>query len=295
MREWLFLITVIVSLGALAIANAEERVYTVKDVMTGEAPDLIGGVIADPAEFPASVWIGNCTGTVAGERVLLTAAHCVSNGGTKSFSVGTTKYNARCSHHPSYRGNSTADWAICLVDKKVEGIAYEQVAKEKEYEIESEILLSGYGCRIWGGGLDGKYRIGRAPVIRLPSGSNFDTVTRGKSALCSGDSGGPAWFVKPSGERKLIGVNSRSNTTTTSYLSSHWVETAQSFYKNWAQSNAVKICGIHEDALGCRFVTPPIPNHFEVDGRVAKASVTLKSGFEELLEKLKVEIQKILE
>lgn len=291
-REWLFIAAVLVLVSALALSD--ERSYTVGQVMRGEAPELIGGVIADPAEFPASVWVGNCTAVVAGEKVLLTAAHCTSNGGTKSFSVGTTKYSAKCTHHPSYRGNSTADWAICLVDKKVEGIPYEQVASEKEYELESEILLSGYGCRIWGGGIDGKYRIGKAPVIRMPLGSNYDTVTRGKSALCSGDSGGPAWVVSEGG-RKLIGVNSRSNTTTTSYLSTHWVETAQSFYKSWAEKNQVKICGIDQDALGCRDSVPPIPNSFEVDGRVAKASVVLKAGFEELLEKLKLEITKLLE
>jgi hypothetical protein len=192
--------------------------------------------------------------------------------------------------------NSTADWAICLVDKKVEGIPYEQVASEKEYAIDSEILLSGYGCQKWGGGIDGKYRIGKAPVTRLPSGTSYDTITRGKSALCSGDSGGPAWFVDAvSGSRKLIGVNSRSNTTTTSYLSSHWVDTAQTFYKSWASQNKVSICGIHDDALGCRDSVPPIPNAFEVDGRLAVANVKLKAGFEELLEKLKAEVTKLLE
>jgi hypothetical protein len=271
-----------------------EKTYTVSEVINGEVEVLIGGVIADPNEFKASPWVGNCTSALVGERVLFTAAHCVSNGGTKSFSIGATRYNAKCAHHPEYKGNSTADFAVCLVDKKVEGdVPFEVVASAIDYKVGDNFLLSGYGCLKWGGGLDGKYRIGRAKITKLPSGKNYDTVTQGDVALCSGDSGGPAWFVYPDGSRKLVGVNSRSNTTTTSYLSSHATATAQSFYKSWASSNGVKICGIHSDAVGCRGAKPPGPVTFVVENKTVKFEVVWQPTAPYTLEETKAAAKQV--
>jgi hypothetical protein len=256
-----------------------EKTYKVSEVIAGESPVLIGGVIADPSEFKASPWVGNCTAAIVGERVLFTAAHCVSNGGSKTFTIGTTRYSSKCTHHPEYRNNSTADFAVCLIDKPVTGdLEFEAVATSTDYQLGQMFLLSGYGCQKWGGGLDGKYRIGRAKITKLPSGTNYDTITQGDVALCSGDSGGPAWFVYPDGSRKLAGVNSRSNTTTTSYLSSHAVKTAQDFYKSWASNNSVRICGIHQDAVKCRGTRPPEPVTFHVENGAVRLEATWKPG-----------------
>jgi hypothetical protein len=269
-----------------------EKTYKVSEVIKGEVPVLIGGVVADPNEFKASPWVGNCTGAIVGERVLFTAAHCVSNGGTKSFSIGTTRYNSKCTHHPEYRGNSTADFAVCLIDKPVTGdLEFEQVATKIDYKTGDQLLLSGYGCRAWGGALDGKYRIGRAKITKLPSGSNYDTITQGDVALCSGDSGGPAWFVYPDGSRKLIGVNSRSNTTTVSYLSSHAVSTAQSFYKSWASQNGAKICGIHSEAVKCRGSKPSEPVKFVIENGAVKTETVWKPSAPYTADEAKAAIQ----
>jgi hypothetical protein len=271
-----------------------EKTYTVAEVIRGEVEVLIGGVIADPNEFKASPWVGNCTSAIVGERVLFTAAHCVSNGGSKSFTIGTTKYSAKCTHHPEYRGNSTADFAVCLVDKRVEGdLQFEVVANSIDYKMGDMFLLSGYGCQKWGGGLDGKYRIGRAKITKLPSGKNYDTITEGDVALCSGDSGGPAWFVYPDGNRKLVGVNSRSNTTTTSYLSSHATASAQDFYKSWASQNGVRICGIHADAMNCRNQKPKEPVKFVVENKTVKFEVVWKPSAPYSLEETKAAMKQV--
>lgn len=271
-----------------------EKTYKVSEVLNGESPVLIGGVIADPAEFKASPWVGNCTSALVGERVLFTAAHCVSNGGSKSFSIGTTRYTAKCTHHPEYRGNSTADFAVCLTDKIVEGdLQFEVVASKIDYALGLQLLLSGSGCQKWGGGLDGKYRIGRAKITKLPSGSNYDTVTQGDVALCSGDSGGPAWFVYPDGSRKLVGVNSRSNTTTTSYLSSHATVTAQNFYKSWAAGNGSKICGIHQDAARCRDAKPLEPVRFIVENKTVEFEVLWKPSAPYTLDETKAAMKQV--
>jgi hypothetical protein len=229
----------------------------------GIFPALQNGRIADPAEYPASIWIGNCTAAVVGERVVQTASHCVSNGATIRFSVLSNQYTARCEQNPKYRGNATADWAYCLVNRVVAGIPYESIATDTSLvKVGMLLTLSGYGCQYWNGPLDGKYRVGESRVTRIPSGTddNFDIETDGKAALCSGDSGGPAFTTTPDGTRYVVSANSRRDTSTlNSYLPFTAVPANVTFMKGWAGRNGVEICGVHANAKGCRNVTLPPP------------------------------------
>ena len=225
--------------------------------------ELIGGTVADPSQWMASPWVGNCSSTLIGDRVLMTAAHCVSNGGTKSFSIGTTVYRGTCTHHSSYRGNSTADWALCRLSSAVPNVPFEVIATSDQAacSVGKSFTWTGYGCQRWGGGIDGKFRTGAVATIRCPSGNNYDTITRGSVALCSGDSGGGGYVVEADGKRYVVGVNSRSNTTDTSYISSTYVGSFRTWAQTWGDANGVKICGIHADAQGCRDggIDPPPP------------------------------------
>ena len=238
-----YLFLILMALGLVTTAHAKPD---------DQDPTLIGGEIADPADWPASPWIGNCSSTLIGENVLLTAAHCVGNGGTVRFSKDTTVYTGRCTHHSSYRRNSTADWALCKLTSSVSDVDPETVATAAEVECATgkRYLWTGYGCTRWGGRLDGNFRTGEVGVISCPSGSNHDTVTRGTVALCSGDSGGGGYVVGSDGSRKVIGVNSRSNTRDTSYVSSTYVSSFRDWAANWASSNSADICGINKDCVG---------------------------------------------
>lgn len=226
------------------------------------SPALIGGTVADPADWPASPWVGNCSSTIIGEKVLLTAAHCVSNGGSKSFTIGSTRYSGSCTHHGSYRGNQTADYALCLLTASVSGVQFESIATPEEAAcaVGVKYLWTGYGCQRWGGTLDGKFRTGLVGVTKCPSGSNYDTVTRGSVALCSGDSGGGGYVLFQNGDRKVVGVNSRSNTTDTSYVSSTYLSTFRDWARSWADSKGVQICGVHPGAQNCRGSSQPDPD-----------------------------------
>lgn len=229
---------------------------------------LIGGTPADPKEWPASVYASmsgaSCSATVVGERVLIIAAHCVGNGKTASFSVGGNRYASTCEHHPDYRRNSTADWALCLIDKVVPGVPYEVLNTNPNLvKVGDKVKLTGYGCvrAGGGGGNDGTFRIGDATVIRLPrtSAKDYDYVTKGGAALCYGDSGGTDYFCLDDSCLKRVGIsnNSRGNIRDTSYVPSYSTDSFQGFARGWADRKGQKICGLHEEAKGCRGSSAP--------------------------------------
>lgn len=228
-------------------------------------PTLIGGRPADPSDWPASVYatMGNarCTATVVGERTLFIAAHCVANGGTATFSVGANNYTSVCTQSADYAGNATADYALCLVDRKVTGISYENVSADLGIlAVGDEITLTGYGCIQpgGGGGNDGTYRIGEGTIQRLPVTNSNDIVVQGGAALCFGDSGGPAFKYLDPGKTKrvLISINSRGDIRSVSYLVSVATAQAKRFISAYMAQTKVLICGVSPDAQGCRDMGP---------------------------------------
>lgn len=257
-------------------------------------PTLINGTQADPAEWPASVYAraGNsaCSSTVIGERVLLSAGHCMKNGKSVTFTVGANNYTAKCTHHPEYkegRGNSTADWALCLIDKPVVGAKFEMLATKHSLQVGEKVRLTGYGCIRpgGGGGNDGVFRIGEAEVMGLPGGNSYDVSTRGGAALCFGDSGGAAYIEHRDGKREVFGVNSRGDIRRESYLPDVTSDSMQEFTKEWIAKNNAKICGVSADAKDCRTqLTPPPPPvppfDFEVRGLAACVRGKLNKGHE---------------
>lgn len=277
-----------VSVPAIANnTNNQVRVYEPSEQNDNVLnPLLIGGTIANPADWPASPWVGNCSSTLIGEKVLLVAAHCTGNGATKNFTIGSTRYAAQCDHHPSYRSNNTADWALCVISTPITGVPFESLANTQDVSCAAgqSFLLTGYGCTRWGGGTDGRFRTGRANATRCPSGTNYDTVTRGNVALCSGDSGGGAYIVDAEGKRKVVGVNSRSNTTDTSYVSSTYSASFMNWARTWADGKGLKVCGMHADATGCTDGGGEAPDCSDEVTTVANARTSLAQAEQALNE-----------
>lgn len=259
--------------------------YTVQHALL-ELPMLINGVPAEPGDFPASVYAraGNaaCSATVIGDRVLFMASHCMVDGGVVTFSAHANSYSARCTHHPDYSTNSTADWALCLIDRPVTGIPFEMLGVHEKLQIGNKILMSGYGCIHpgGGGGNDGIFRTGEAVIQGLPTGATYDVVTKGGAALCFGDSGGSAYHVHDDGSRYIFGVNSRGDIDTMSYLPGVFALTFIFWAKAWAKSNNnVQMCGLHPDAISCRMASLTPDGKVEISGETACFKGVIKPEF----------------
>lgn len=220
---------------------------------------LIHGVPAEPEQWPASIYARRkdsaCSASIVGERVVFLASHCVPDGEAIFFSSNANNYQAFCYHHPDYdKGNMSADWALCLVERPVTGVLFESLGVHATLKIGDEVMLSGYGCVHAGGvgGNDGIFRIGLAKVEGLPFRKNYNVVTKGGAALCFGDSGGAGYLGE--GDRRVIfGVNSQGDQRSVSYLPTVASPVFVAWANSWAKkSNNVRICGLHKDALYCR-------------------------------------------
>lgn len=229
---------------------------------------LINGVPVDRRQFPTVFRMttgGTCTATLIGEAAMLTAAHCLPHGSIISFVLAQRRVRGVCEHARGYhpQRNQSEDWAICLLEFPVTNIQYETVATSVP-PLGQRVVLTGYGCTVEGGNLDGKLRAGISEVVdgvSLGFGRETSTVyTRsniatGGAVLCPGDSGGPLFLIAGNSfnsARTLIGVNSRTTFRFGVSLFAATGSTAgKQFLKDWAERHGQKVCGVNTDQ-NCR-------------------------------------------
>ncbi|MGY2400020.1 trypsin-like serine protease [Pseudomonas sp. SDO5271_S396] len=212
---------------------------------------------------------GTCTATFVGKGVLLTAAHCVvldNNRFASPIRIGPFTY--RCSVDPAYLDTKQmpsvrhpADYALCLAEPyagKVPDTFLHVVWDTLDLRAVAEndvLLVAGYGCVSWvfnpsTGTIsetepDKTLAVGDFKVKGLQA-DTFSSESDGKtrSALCAGDSGGPAFSgvnaMKPGGARTIRGVASRTyvdENTVVSYFAALSTARFATFLGCWRKAN----------------------------------------------------------
>lgn len=240
----------------------------------GTGPVLIGGSEARAVDWPASFYSSaagsRCSATLVGPQALILAAHCVGNGKRSTISFRDKQYGGKCTHAEPYKagtGDDSADYALCFMEQPILGLRYETINREAaRLKINSEIILTGYGCTQAptskssepSGGNDGIFRVGTARISRLPGDIEPNTILiEDDVVICPGDSGGGAFIqFLGSGRRLLVSVNSRVwFEKKRSYLSSITTADATTFLEAWlnrSENKGATICGFNLAGPTCR-------------------------------------------
>lgn len=228
------------------------------------SPVLIGGTPASPGEFEEVVRIrsggAGCTASIIGPRVVLTAGHCIfgdiEDVGKKNKDAEVQIYRrlfkAVCTIAPDYKNQvGDQDMAVCKSDVDMPG-PYASVAMEGP-KLGDAVTLIGYGCTQPGGsgGNDGVLRYGNAQVTRESYDAYYSFHAMGSSALCFGDSGGPAFKMVDdrSGHHYVYGVNSRGNIRDLSLLTAVYHPKSLKFLRDYEVSEGVRICGLSKKCV----------------------------------------------
>ncbi len=155
---------------------------------------------------------GLCTGTLIGQRTVLTAAHCLEGAKSATFTLGQSVYAAaQLIGHPSYDPQAvTNDVALLVLAKSVVGVSPMPLATRPPALGES-ITLVGFGDTASGADNAGTKRVAANKVSWLGSQTfSFSGSSGSRGNICQGDSGGPSLRTL-GGSEYCLGIHSTAS------------------------------------------------------------------------------------
>lgn len=214
------------------------------DVKVAAKADLIGGRIARDGELPFSVFIGNCSASIVGPSVILTAGHCRATNESVAFNFDGRRREGRCVRHPQFTENRNEflnnDFSLCEFSPAINNVVFADLSPIS-VSSGDRVTLQGFGQNRLG-----TLQIGEANIQQV---NGQDIIVSSNVRLGGGDSGGGLIFGEPDLERgpfQLIGVNSRVGGNQ-SFFNRINLNRSQDFFKDFARDKNVDICGINID------------------------------------------------
>jgi len=236
---------------------------------------IVGGKAATEAEIQATVALLStqdqepfCTGTLIAPRVVVTAAHCISEinddkatpeppekiaVGVGSLEAKKTPKNkiysvSKVVPHPSFPNMEESkdptgllhqhDIGLLVLSKPVEGMKPVPVLPFKQFD---SVLKEGTPITITGYGVTDDESAGVLFTAQTPyqrrSDSEFLAGRKGEPDSCNGDSGGPA-YVSHDGKLFLIGATSRASANSTAACGEGGIYSLVSAFDDWIKASA---------------------------------------------------------
>jgi len=184
------------------------------DLATPPAPpsNVMGGTVADTCQWPATVLMSGCSGTLVHPEIVIYAAHC-PNTSTVRFgvdgddrSVGTDY----CMAAPDYPATGH-DYRYCKLSQPVNDVPIAPVIMGCEIDqipVGTTVYMVGFGSTSNQGGGFGTKRWVEAEIAGFPSDGKLIGLwyVDNDTGICSGDSGGSMYVELEDGSWRSVGI-----------------------------------------------------------------------------------------
>jgi len=260
--------------GLTPAAKADGDEVTMMRVEPGAGnTQMVNAVKQDAQKWPATLQYlvqnkFNCTSTVIGDRVVITAAHCLPQSGLANIKLFDVSYKLRCTADPRYQSsNLTFDVAMCVIDDSQQTFPNNKFHYENldlritHVRLGQNLFLLGYGCRqfpVPGGDpapQAGALYGGPSPVFDLARQPGGHLITKGGAVICPGDSGGAAYAMRDPDTiteyRSIVGLNSEYIDTVSESFITPLSGDVGEFIVDWMNDNGVSICGVKQGTSNC--------------------------------------------